>query len=431
MLHLRIIVLIQIFLPLLVSCTSMAQTPFEYRGIYSPTNAVEDIRFKYNTNHVDYDWDLWGHNLKKIVGNKPDVKVYAHISDTLCRSQFCFTSPELYRIIESYILDQYGVGASEYSAKICIMPQDNKMACTCHRCVKIGNREGNATPAVTQMICRLAKRFPHHTFFTSSYHTTSIPPNNILPDNVVAIISAIDLPMRVDFSKTKGYEKFMETVKGWSRVCKKMYVWDYERNFDDYLSPFPCLKAMQARIKLYQKVGIRGVFLNGSGDEYSAFDDMQTVVLAQMLNNPDIDVDKAVEDFFREAYPQTWQLLTDYYLGLERVVVETNHLLPLYGNIEEIIESYLDADKFTTWRRTLDKAAKSTEKPERTRLNYLLTGLSYTQLQIMQLQQDTDADEIEELCAILRGHSELKGMTYFSESYGKIDDYIKKLKNKR
>lgn len=415
-----------ILLPLLASCTATAQSSFEYKGIYSPTNALDEIRAQYGTNHVDYDWDLWGHNLKKVVGDNPDRAVYATVADTLCKSQFCFSSQKLYRIVEAYILDQYGEGNANYSARICIMPQDNKLACTCAACRRVGNSDGNGTPAVTEMLRRLAQRFPRHQFFTSSYHSTRIPPKAVLPKNVSAIISAIDLPMRVDFTKTKGYTRFMETVEGWKKVCGKLYVWDYERNYEDYLSPFPCLKAMQSRIKLYSDLGIRGIFLNGSGDEYSAFDDMQTVVLAQMMADPDLSVDAKVEEYYRSEYPETYRLITDYYLALENRTVTTNHLLPLYGTMEEMVESYLNPDEFIAWRKALDKASKAAGKPERTRLNYLLTALSYTQLQIMQMQGNNDRELIDEMCEILRGHSELKGMTYYSESYGKIDDYIKK-----
>lgn len=419
------IFLLHILLPLLVSCTAGAQTVFEYKGIYSPTGAKEEIREQYSTNHVDYDWDLWGHNLKKVVGTDAAASVYATVADTLCHSQFCFTSQNLYRTIESYILDQYGEGTPDYSAKICIMPQDNKLACTCAACRRLGNTEGNATPAVTDMLCRLAKRFPRHQFFTSSYHSTRIAPQRALPENVGAIISAIDLPLRVNFRETAGYRKFLQTVNDWKKVCGKLYVWDYERNYEDYLSPFPCLSAMQSRMQLYRDLGIQGIFINGSGDEYSAFDDMQTVVLAQMMANPDINVDEAVADFFRTAYPATHQLLTDYYLTLEHRTIDTNHLLPLYGTTEEMVESYLHTEEFIEWRKALDKASKTTSKPERTRLNYLLTALSYTQLQIMRLQQCTNREEIDEMCEILRGHSELQGMDYYSETYGKIDDYIK------
>lgn len=416
---------------MLAACGATAQPAFEWRSIYSPTNTSAEVRKAYGTSHVDYDWDLWGHNLKKIVGDNPSKEVLATVADTLCKKQFCFSSDRLYRIITDYILDQYGEGTPEYSARICIMPQDNKIACTCKKCKAVGNTEGNATPAVTKMLTRLAARFPRHQFFTSSYHSTKQAPANALPDNVGVLLSAIDLPMRVDFMQTEGYRRFKATADAWRAKAKKIYVWDYERNYEDYLSPFPCLYVMQARFQLYRDLGLQGVFINGSGDEYSSFDDMQTVVLAQLLKNPDMDVDGAVRDYYSRNYPMTSSLIADYYLTLEHRVKDTNHVLPLYATTQELVESFLNPNEFREWRAALDKASKNVQKPERTQLNYLLTALSFTQLQLLRLDKsklaNPDSPESllrDEMIEVLRGHKELKGMDYYSETYNKIDDYI-------
>lgn len=416
---------------LLSACNATAQHSFEWRSIYSPTNTDGAIREAYGTSHVDYDWDLWGHNLKKIVGAHPHRDMLATIADTVCDRQYCFSSSRLYDTIQEYILDQYGEGTPQYSARICIMPQDNKLACQCAKCRKAGNTDGNATPAVTKMLRRLAARFPRHQFFTSSYHSTRVAPDEPLPENVGVLLSAIDLPMRVDFSATEGYRRFMMTARQWKSKAKRIYVWDYERNYEDYLSPFPCLYVMQARLRLYRELGLQGVFMNGSGDEYSSFDDMQTVVLAKLMKDPDLDIDSAVHAYYDEFYPQTASLIADYYLGLEHRVKETNHLLPLYATTEELVESYLVPEEFRRWRADLDRASKSVRKPERTRLNYLLTALSFTQLQLLSLDksrlQEPDSPESilrDEMLEVLRGHKELKGMTYYSETYNKIDDYI-------
>lgn len=415
----------------LSACTATAQPPFEWRSIYSPTNADAAVRSTYGTSHVDYDWDLWGHNLRKVVGAHPHKEVLSVVADTVCDRQYCFSSNRLYHIIEEYILDQYGEGTPQYSARICIMPQDNNLACTCEKCRKEGNTEGNATPAVTKMLRRLAARFPRHYFFTSSYHSTKKAPDAPLPENVGVLLSAIDLPMRVVFRDTEGYRRFRKTAEEWRTKTKKMYVWDYERNYEDYLSPFPCLYVMQARLRLYRELGVDGVFLNGSGDEFSSFDDMQTVVLAQLMKNPDLDIDGAVYEYYQEFYPMTATLIADYYLGLEHRVRDTNHLLPLYATTAELVESFLNPGEFRQWRSELDRASKRVQKPERTRLNYLLTALSFTQLQLLNLDKqklrDPQSDESvlrEEMVEVLRGHKELKGMTYYSETYRKIDDYI-------
>lgn len=399
---------------------------FVYRGLYTPSNTKE-IQAQMHVNHPDYDWGLWGHNLKKVVGDKATDAMFSIVDGKRNKNQFCFSSSELYDFVRAYILDLYGCGTDDYSERISIMPMDNKMACTCEACRQKGNTRDNATPAVTAFVTRLAKEFPKHQFFTSAYHTTKSAPVLQLPDNVGVFVSSIALPMCVDFKKNAGYREFDAMVKAWQKKCKKIYVWDYERNYDDYLSPFPCLLVMQQRLELYRQLGIKGVFVNGSGDDYSAFDDMQTHVLALLLDNPGIDVHQAISDYFAEYYPQTAKLLTAYYWGLESRIRKTNHQLPLYGTMDEMYKAYLEAEEFKDFRSLLDVASKQTSGDERKRLNALLTSLAYTQLELYRTGiLPKDGEMVVEMKEILKGHAELKGMKNLDEVGHSIDDYLNK-----
>lgn len=413
-------------------CRSNAQTHdedaavFEYRGLYTPSNTKE-VQAQMHVNHPDYDWGLWGHNLKKVVGDKATDAMFAIVDGKRNQNQFCFSSSQLYDCVRAYILDQYGSGTDDYSEHISMMPMDNKMACTCEACRKKGNTRDNATPAVTAFVTRLAKEFPKHQFFTSAYHTTKAAPSMVLPPNVGVFVSSIALPMCVDFKKTAGYREFETMVKAWQKKCQKIYVWDYERNFDDYLSPFPCLLVMQKRFELYRQLGIKGVFVNGSGDDYSVFDDMQTHVLALLLDNPDTDVKQAISEYFTKYYSQTAQLLISYYWGLEARIQMTNHQLPLYGTMGEIHKAYLEAEEFKNFRSQLDAASKQTSGDERKRLNALLTSLAYTQLELYRTGiLPKDGEMAAEMKEILKGHAELKGMKNLDEVGHSIDNYLNK-----
>ena len=413
-----------------VSCSGTAKsgsgTPLpEYHGLYTPSNTKE-LQEALHTNHPDYDWGLWGHNLVKAIQGGNGEDMYAVIGGKRTKDQLCFSSPALYQAVRSYIIDQFGYGDENYSERITIMPMDNTLACTCPRCRKLGNTEGNATPAVTYFITKLAREFPRHQFFTSAYHSTMKAPSTILPSNVGVFISSFPLPVQVDFTKSKGYLSFVSTVQAWRRKCSRIYIWDYERNFDDYLSPFPCLLAMQSRLRLYERLGLRGVFFNGSGDDYSSFDDMQTQVLAQLMDNPELDVRKAVSAYFKRYYPVTASLLTSYYWGLEQRAKQSNCVLPLYGSMQELCEAYLDPGVFVRFRKKLDQVSKQTEGDERDRLNALLTALAYTQLEMYRCGLLTkDADTAAEMLLILKGHSEIKGMANRDEVGHSIDEYLK------
>lgn len=414
----------------MLNCTCQvmtAQDVFEYRGLYSHENNEPAFRDRYGANNVDCDWDLWGHSMKKIAAGAPD-EVYARVDGEMHKEQYCFSSEKLYEMTTSYILDQFGEGTDKYSARICIMPQDNKVACTCSQCAKKGNSTGNATPAVTDMLRRLAKRFPLHHFYTSAYNSTLQVPAKPLPRNVGVWVSASRFQLRVNLNQAKGYDEMRQQLTAWKKVTPNIYVWDYVRNFNDYLTPFPCLHVMQSRFRFYHEMGVKGIFLNGSGYDYSSFDDVQSAVLAQLMKDPDTDVDKAVKRYFDEQYPVTASLLNEYYQTLEHRTVETNHHLPLYSeDMQELVTSYLKAKEFTDWRARLDKASKGVEGAERKRLNYLLTALSYTQLRMYEDKIiPMDYDMRAEMIAILRGYKEFKDMPTYAETDGSLGKYLSK-----
>lgn len=416
-----------------VSCQEKSgETMFEYRSLYSPTNADPAFRKEYASHHVDADWDLWGHAMRTIATKHAPDEVYARVDGELHREQYCFSSDKLYKQTVEYILDQFGEGTPDYQARICIMPQDNKVACTCPKCTKAGNTKGNATPAVTAMLRRLAKRFPRHRFFTSAYNSTWQVPQRSLPANVGVLLSASRFQLRVNPTQSKGYDEMRQHIEAWKKVTPNIYVWDYVRNFNDYLTPFPCLHVMQSRLKLYRQMGVRGIFLNGSGYDYAAFDDVQSAVLTQLMANPDLDVDRAVKDYLDAYYPTTSGLIYDYYMTLEKRTVETNHHLPLYDEgMPELVASYLKADEFRQWRQQLDKTSKATAEDERKRLNSLLTALSFTQLRLYAEKcLPLDEDDRTEMIAVLEGHKSLKNMKCYDEEGHTLDDYLKKLTHK-
>lgn len=414
--------LIHIFIAALLfmsSCGEAAQPvrkSFEYRALCTPTNANPKAFDLDSTNNVDYDWSLWGHNLWKVVGKEAPDEVYALINGQRDKSQFCFSSPRLYTILDEWIIDQWG----DKGGRFTIMPADNKKVCQCESCRKAGNTTESATPAVAALMTKLAKKYPHHQFFLTAYHTTKTPPKEPMPKNAGVMLSTMDIPMRFVFEQSGGYHKFDMMVKEWKKVTPLLYVWEYDRNFDDYLTPYPCLMIMQQRLKYYYKSGITGVFINGSGDDYSTFDDVQSYVLSRLLLNVDADVEALVREFYAKFYPVTGKYIADYYLSLEKDLRRSNHIMPYYGTIEETIASYLDPRNFINFWITLDKMSKTVEGEERQLLNQMLTAMAYTRLQLRPTEE-----ERAEMILILKEYKSVPHLLNYKETKGSLEEYLK------
>lgn len=364
--------------------------PFEYCGLYTPGNAGEDLLGIMHTGNVDYDWALWGHNLHKVLKGDTTPELFALTGGKRDTGQYCFSSQRLYNKVEAFIKNNYGEGKKNGGARFAILPNDNAVVCLCDRCRKAGNTQTDATPASADFIGKLAQRFPNHTFFMSAYATTRKAPADHMPANVGVLLSAMDLPMRISDSGDAAQQRFTERIAAWHKAVDRIYVWDYMCNYDDYLTPFPCLEVMKSRLQYYRQQGVKGIFLNGSGYDYCSFDDLHTYALAALMNQPEASVETLVRRFFKAKYPKTGTELAAFYLQLERTAKERKKRLPLYGGIEEARTSYLDYAVVKKFYDTLPTLLAKSKNEEKRALNKLFTALSYTRLGIARSEGGTD-----------------------------------------
>ena len=354
---------------------------FEYRGLYTPCNATPAQMAANGTHNPDYDWLIWGHNLRKTaLADGVPAEAQATVDGRKAPAQLCFSSEALYRAVETYILDNCG---DEESARVAIAPDDYDTACTCDACRRAGNTPQNATPAVAQLTKRLAGRFPQHHFFITAYLTTRQAPRDTLPPNTGVLVSAMELPMAAGFDKGKKARSFAALVAEWRKAVTHVYVWDYIRNFDDYLTPWPCLRLVQQRLRWYRGMGVDGIFLNGSGQSYAALDDVQTHTLACLLRDPEARVDTCVAGYLERHYPVAGRTLARHYLSWEDEVLRRRATVPWYGGIDDAVKAWLEPDGFEDFMAEADQLKRKAEGDERRRLNRLLTALQYTRLELM------------------------------------------------
>lgn len=323
--------------------------PFEYRDIYMPVNQNPDMTHVMGINSLEIDWAIWGHQMSRVLGSNGDTNYgYQNLNQELfARSggithpeQFCFSSDKLFDLTVQYILEQYGDG-TEYPSRFTIGPNDNSVACECRECQAVGNVKHNATPSVTRFVERLAMRFPKHMFFIPGYSTTFSVPDHRLPDNVGVFLSAIDYPRAANNTDSPKAQAFFKRLDQWKEVTNTVYIWDYICNFDDYLTPYPILYVMQQRLREYRARGVKGIFLNGSGYYYSTMQEAYTFILADLLINPDVEIEPLIYRYFDDAMPNIGKHISEVFVIMEKLAWDRGKELPLYGGIEEAFNSYL------------------------------------------------------------------------------------------
>lgn len=405
---------------LLFGCNnSVATNPvpgaFKYREIYLPSTNPNDLK-ELGLNNVDDDWGLWGHNLANLLPEKPSLSVYARHDGATDRHQFCFSNPKIFEYISDYIDNNY---SRRDSINFAILPNDNDIVCQCSECVRIGCTEEDATPAVLKLINRLCREYPNHTFFTSYYATTRAIPKTKLPSNAGVLVSAIGYPL--NSRETPQEDKFKDLLKKWQEKSNNVYVWDYINNFDDYFTPFPVFNVMQRRLRMYRDAGVDGVFLNGSGTDFSTFSHLHKVVLSKLLINPDTDWRAELRKEAEAYYPTAGKDIADYIIAQEDYAASTGKTLPLYEGVKKSLESHLQSEPT---RKLYDDVTRHLAKAtgiERERLEQLQSALSMTILELNRIEGKTEgsAELLENLDKFPRGRVE-----YYNESYWPIAKYI-------
>lgn len=400
---------------------------FEYRCVYSSANSDPELMPITASHNIDYDWGLWGHNLRRVFHGDIPEDAWASVNGKRTPGQFCFSSESLYKAVESYVVDNFGEGKDGKGAtRFVIMPEDDETICSCSACLAAGNTTRSATPAVSNILRRLATRFPNHQFFTSAYLSTYTPPIGVMPSNVGVIISAMEVPMQAYLSAESAKVKnFSRMVTQWKKATKKVYVWDYMRNFDDYLTPYPCLSMIGERLRYFRSMGVSGIIYNGSGTDYASFDDVQTAAIAAMLINPDLNVENYVASCIHRYYPVSGAILEKAYRSWETKACEKRKVLPFYGGIEDAVHSWLNPEDFEAFCDALDKKSKDIRDEERMRLNKLLTALQFTRLELQRMPHGHYNSSIVQTCLeSLEGHTAFDCMRNYREANGDLDKYI-------
>lgn len=415
------------FLPLIMMITGACsharnfdqdntQSAFKYREVYLP-DAIGVKADSLGFNSLDKDWGIWGHNLRNVLPENPSSTVFAKENGNRMKNQFCFSSDQLFDYIVEFIDNNYG---SEIPTRFSIIPNDNDVVCLCEVCVEAGNTKGDASPAVFDMIRRLSQRYPNHIFYTSDYRTTRSLPEIELPSNSGVMVSAITYPLT--YTSTPEEEKFISTLKEWGEKTKRILVWEYINNFDDYFTPFPILGIMQNRLRKYRDNHVTAVFLNGSGEDASSFSKLKSLVLASLTADPDSNWEETLRMKARELYPVTGEIISGYLLAQEDFIRNKNSRLPLYEGMPVALDAYLDEPEFLAFHDRLTEEFSKTEGEERVFLQELLGELALTRLEMQRIRGEFI--ETDSLLGQLEALQE-RGIHTYSESGWRIENYVR------
>ncbi len=256
--------------------------------------------------------------------------------------QLCYSSPELIRQVAQDARDYYdgkSTGADQgifwrpaLPNLFPVEPMDNSSFCRCPRCQAFFQTEdrtakglysrGTHSNYFFQFVNRVAnelnKTHPDKQIVTLAYMTHARMPDFKLNPNVVVqfCFTANRAP------HSPNYKHELKILKEWADegVGRPLYLWLYytfpkERAVNGKYHCFPGFfsRTIGREFKLFKKYGIQGMFHCGYGQEVEAY------LTFKLMDDPGLDVDDLLDDYFTGLYGKAGKPLKRFYLGVEKV----------------------------------------------------------------------------------------------------------------
>jgi hypothetical protein len=221
------------------------------------------------------------------------------------RAQLCLTNEEMRKELVKNLKARL---RSNPAATIASVSQNDWHGyCQCSKCSAIDKEEGSPAGSLLRFVNAVAadieEEFGNVAISTLAYQYTRKPPKKVKPrHNVIVRLCSIEC----SFSKPLADErnkKFRDDIVGWSKVCNRLYIWDYTTDFRHYVMPHPNLRVLGPNVKFFVDHNVKGIFEQGAYQSYgSEMAELRAWVLAKLLWNPTRDGEKLIDEFIEGYY---------------------------------------------------------------------------------------------------------------------------------
>lgn len=264
-------------------------------------------------------------------------------------SQLCYTNPKLINQVAQMARDYFdGKGKLPEGWKalgdyFAIVPDDNMNLCTCPACqALLANRTGRKTgffssgemsdywfSFVNAVAREVRKTHPDKYIATLAYWAYAVPPDFDLEPNVsiAPCLHTCYYPVHAGIR-----ENDMRLYQQWRQKTKApMFLWVYYHHPMEaaLIGRWKCFPHVMVHdtaksMRMFIRDGVRGIFECGEQDQ------LEQYVMAKVWDDPDVDVDGLINEFFRLYFGAAADPMRNFYLRLESIACDPANYPPPY-----------------------------------------------------------------------------------------------------
>lgn len=230
---------------------------------------------------------------------------FAEVKGVRTPEQLCLSHPE--------VLDRIIRGVRAWLRKtpnatiVSVSQNDNHVYCQCPACHAMDHHEGSPAGSLIDFVNRVAEaiepEFPHVAVDTLAYLYSRRPPRHVRPRrNVIVRLCSFECDFLHPMTHPNN-RAFRRDIEGWSKICRRLYVWDYVTNFAHFVQPHPNWFVLGDNVRFFAQHHVRGLFEQGNhqstGGEMGY---LRAWVLAKLMWDPSLDTRALVRQFLAGYY---------------------------------------------------------------------------------------------------------------------------------
>jgi hypothetical protein len=312
---------------------------------------------------------------------------------------------------------------------ISVSQNDTGKWCQCERCKALDDLEGSPAASLLRFVNAIAedieRDYPNVRIDTLAYQYTRRPPKTLRPrPNVIIRLCSIECcfahPLATCDSQENG--RFCDDILAWEPVAPKLYIWDYTPNFGHYQQPFPNFDVLQPNVRFFVEHKVKGLFEQGnySPGGNGEMGPLRAYLLAELLWNPETDVQRQTDEFLHAYYGQAAPAIHQYLELLETQVRGRDIHAHIFDSPKA---AYLNTEFLSQSDQELARGEQEA-KDETTRF-----CVQVARLPIWYVQLATNRTNAEDRSALLNKFLEIArkaGVSNISESRS-LEDWAKKM----
>ncbi len=366
----------------------------QYRNVYYHVATDTFYRDWHKLHSMSPDWGLWVHTFSTLV--PPDTYFAAHPeyfalvdgkrtayqADKHLGAQLCLSNPDVLQVVVAELRRRM---AENPEAKYWSVSQndtypENGYQCTCTDCARMDEHTGSPSGSLVTFANKVAGHFPEKNISTLAYRYSRSAPKHLKPTpNVNIMLCTIESNRHTPIASDLTSDDFTSDFEAWSALTGNILMWDYVVQFSNLMAPFPNLDVLQPNIQYFTANNVNAHFQQGNiakGGEFSA---LKPYLIAKLLWNPDIDLEKEMDDFLDGYYEAAAPYIREYIHIIHDELKKSAIPLTIYGNPTDHLEGFLSPQLWARYDELLQRAeeAVSADRVVLNRVELARLPLSY------------------------------------------------------